>query len=280
MSEFNTDFLIIGSGMVGLTLAYQLKKNYPNQSITIIEKESSTGKHSSGRNSGVIHAGIYYKPNSLKAKVCVEGAQRLIQWCDKENVPLLRCGKIILPQTIKLDSQIDYLLNRGIQNGAQVSIINKDQLNQKISDANHSARRALWSPNTCVVDPLKVLFKLVENLKNQGINFLFDSKINDEIENEISRAINKEKEFIKSMSPKYWANKIKNKVFIMHGSNDSMVPFTESIELHRSIEASSLFVSYMYEHKEISTDKGIIFKVKEFYKMFKFFKGYFKYNES
>ena len=73
---------------------------------------------------------------------------------------------------------------------------------------------------------------------------------------------------------------IKNKVFIMHGSNDSMVPFTESIELHRSIEASSLFVSYMYEHKEISTDKGIIFKVKEFYKMFKFFKGYFKYNES
>ena len=184
MSEFNTDFLIIGSGMVGLTLAYQLKKNYPNQSITIIEKESSTGKHSSGRNSGVIHAGIYYKPNSLKAKVCVEGAQRLIQWCDKENVPLLRCGKIILPQTIKLDSQIDYLLNRGIQNGAQVSIINKDQLNQKISDANHSARRALWSPNTCVVDPLKVLFKLVENLKNQGINFLFDSKIND-INNEL-----------------------------------------------------------------------------------------------
>ena len=99
MSEFNTDFLIVGSGMVGLTLAYQLKNKYPNQTITIIEKESFTGKHSSGRNSGVIHAGIYYKPNSLKAQVCVEGAKRLIQWCDNENVPLLRWGKIILPQT-------------------------------------------------------------------------------------------------------------------------------------------------------------------------------------
>ena len=65
----------------------------------------------------------------------------------------------------------------------------------------------------------------------------------------------------------------------MHGSNDSMVPFTESIELNKKIKNSSLFVSYMYEHKEISTNKGLLFKIKEFYKMYKFFKGYFKYNE-
>ena len=137
--------------------------------------------------------------------------------------------------------------------------------------------------NLRIQDRLDEVQESISKLPDIPANFIqniFDSKINDEIENEISRAINKEKEFIKSMSPKYWANKIKNKVFIMHGSNDSMVPFTESIELHRSIEASSLFVSYMYEHKEISTDKGIIFKVKEFYKMFKFFNGYFKYNES
>ncbi len=177
MSESNTDFLIIGSGMVGLTLAYQLKKEYPNKSITIIEKESSTGKHSSGRNSGVIHAGIYYKPNSLKAKVCVEGAKKLIEWCENENVPVLRCGKIILPQTAKLDSQIDYLLDRGIKNGAEVSIINQEQLNKKISDANPTVKRALWSPNTCVIDPLNVLLKLVKYLRNVGVNFLFDSEI-------------------------------------------------------------------------------------------------------
>ena len=66
----------------------------------------------------------------------------------------------------------------------------------------------------------------------------------------------------------------------MHGSNDSMIPFTESINLHKCIENSSLFISYMYEHTEISTNKGLIFKIKEFYKMYKFFKEYFRYNES
>ena len=82
------------------------------------------------------------------------------------------------------------------------------------------------------------------------------------------------------MSPKYWSQKINTKVFIMHGSNDSMVPFTESIALNKYIKNSSLFISYMYEHKEISTDKGLIFKIKEFSKMYKFFKGYFKFNAS
>jgi len=112
------------------------------------------------------------------------------------------------------------------------------------------------------------------------IQNIFDSKINKKIENEINRVINEEKEFIRLMSPKYWGTEINNKVFIMHGSNDSMIPFTESIELNKCIKNSSLFVSYMYEHKEISTDKGLIFKMKEFYKMYQFFKEYFRYNES
>ena len=91
---------------------------------------------------------------------------------------------------------------------------------------------------------------------------------------------NNEKEFIKIMSPLYWADKVNSKVFIMHGSNDSMVPFTESINLDKYLKNSSLFISYMYEHKEISTNKGIIFKLKEFYKMYCFFKKYFKYSDS
>ena len=118
------------------------------------------------------------------------------------------------------------------------------------------------------------------NIPGEFIQNIFNSDINQKIENEISRAISEEKEFIQSMSPRYWGEKINSKVFIMHGSNDSMVPFTESIDLNKCIQNSSLFISYMYEHKEISTDKGIIFKIKEFFKMYKFFKGYFKFNES
>ncbi len=126
--------------------------------------------------------------------------------------------------------------------------------------------------------------ELIKNIPNDKtrifIRNIFDCNINDDVANEIYRVIDKEKEFIKVMSPIYWHDLVKTKVFIMHGSNDSMVPFTESIRLNKYIKNSSLFISYMYEHKEISTNKGIIFKIKEFYKMFKFFKKYFKYNNA
>ena len=116
------------------------------------------------------------------------------------------------------------------------------------------------------------------DMQAKFIRNIFNSKINDEVKDEINRVISNEKEFIETMSPKYWANKVNSKVFIMHGSNDSMVPFTESIDLSKHIENSSLFISYMYEHKEISTDRGLLFKIKEFYKMYRFFKRYFQYN--
>ena len=72
----NTDILIIGGGMVGLSLAFQIKKKYPDLSIKILDKEKGLGFHNSGRNSGVLHAGIYYEPGSLKAKVCIDGSKR------------------------------------------------------------------------------------------------------------------------------------------------------------------------------------------------------------
>ena len=115
-------------------------------------------------------------------------------------------------------------------------------------------------------------------IQAEFIQNIFNSKIDKKIEKEIYRVINNEKQFIKTMSPKYWSDKVSSKVFIMHGSNDSMVPFTESVLLNKHIKNSSLFVSYMYEHKEISTDRGLLFKIKEFYKMYCFFKKYFKYN--
>ena len=77
MSHITTDICIMGAGMVGLSVAYQISKRYPLLSITIIEKESAVGMHSSGRNSGILHAGLYYEPSSLKAKVCVSDSKRL-----------------------------------------------------------------------------------------------------------------------------------------------------------------------------------------------------------
>ena len=108
-----TEILIIGSGMVGMSLAYQLKKRALAKNITILEKEDAIGKHSSGRNSGVIHAGIYYKPNSIKANVCIEGSKMLKAWIKDNGLKINNCGKIISPQDIELDSQLDMLYDRG-----------------------------------------------------------------------------------------------------------------------------------------------------------------------
>ena len=130
-------------------------------------------------------------------------------------------------------------------------------------------------------DEVKEKIKELPDPKTQKfIQNIFDCKIDVDVANEIYKVIDNEKDFIKTMSPLYWADKVNSKVFIMHGSNDSMVPFTESINLNKYLKNSSLFISYMYEHKEISTNKGFIFKLKEFYKMYCFFKKYFKYNDS
>ena len=128
----NKDFVIIGAGMVGLSLANQLLNRNISKSICIIEKEERIGEHSSGRNSGVIHAGLYYKPNTLKAKVCVGGGKRLKEWIRERNLTINECGKVIIPQRAELDNQLDILLSRGKSNGAEVEIIDS----QKLSDSN------------------------------------------------------------------------------------------------------------------------------------------------
>ena len=105
MTQLSFDVIIVGSGMVGMSLAFQLTERYPDLSIVVIDKEPEIGRHSSGRNSGVLHAGIYYPPATLKAKVCVQGAKRLRAWCQSEDLPVLACG-VIAAQSPELDDRL------------------------------------------------------------------------------------------------------------------------------------------------------------------------------
>ena len=89
-----------------------------------------------------------------------------------------------------------------------------------------------------------------------------------------------EKTTLHDLSPKYWCHAIEQKVFIFHGANDSMIPFTESIQLAESIPSSELLISYIYEHKEIATDRGTFFKLKEYIRMVQFFSKFYYYNEN
>ena len=173
MSRITTDICIMGAGIVGLSVAYQISKRYPLLSITIIEKESDVGMHSSGRNSGILHAGLYYEPSSLKAKVCVSGAKRLKEWCKEEKLQVMECGKVVTPQKPELDKQLEVLVERGRANGATVELIDKKQFSELVPDGYTSTGRAIWSPDTCVVKPMQVIQKLKQRLQEGGIDFLF-----------------------------------------------------------------------------------------------------------
>ena len=127
--------------------------------------------------------------------------------------------------------------------------------------------------------------KAVEQIKNTldeknkaFINLILKGDINKEIESMVKEIIEVNKELLSFLSPDLFANKVTDKVFIMHGANDSMVPFTESILLDRQLPNSEMLISFVYEHREISTNRGFLFKIKELFKMINFFAKYFSYN--
>ena len=170
------DVVIIGGGIVGLSIAHQLLERDITHSICVIDKEPELGLHSSGRNSGVLHAGLYYKPGSTKARVCVSGAKRLRSWVEEQGLPINPCGKVIVPQRLDLDVQLDLLAERGQANGAQVEFLDVQQLSELIPEANSISGRALWSPNTAVVKPIKVVATLQRKLQERGVCFLHNEK--------------------------------------------------------------------------------------------------------
>jgi L-2-hydroxyglutarate oxidase len=113
------DIAIIGGGIVGLSTALALQKRMPSSSITVLEKEPDVAVHQTGHNSGVIHSGIYYKPGSRKAKLCVEGARMMYAFCREHEVPFDRCGKLIVATNEEELPRLDTLYQRGISNGIE-----------------------------------------------------------------------------------------------------------------------------------------------------------------
>ena len=107
---------------------------------------------------------------------------------------------------------------------------------------------------------------------------LLEGKMTDEITSMAIEMIKSNDNTLSVLSPSNWASTIKNKIFIVHGANDSMVPFTESFHLHQALPNSEIFISFLYEHREMTSNKGLFFKLKEIIKMINFFPKYFKYN--
>lgn len=172
--SINCDFVIIGAGIVGLAIARELKTRYPQSQIIILEKESELGKHASGRNSGVLHSGIYYPEGTLKAKVCAQGSREMAAYCDQYHLPIARLGKVILPINAGDNEQLDLLYHRAKSNGATIEIIDQQQLKDLEPEAYTITGRAIYSPNTAVVDPKSILAHLAQQLQEQGVKILFN----------------------------------------------------------------------------------------------------------
>lgn len=151
MAQNEFDIGIIGGGIIGLATGLALKSQFPKHSLAIMEKETTLASHQTGNNSGVIHAGIYYRPGSHKAKLCVEGARQMMEFCEANDVPYERCGKLIVATEENELPRLQTLYERGTANGIQgLEMVEPERVRE--IEPHASSVRALYSPNTGITD--------------------------------------------------------------------------------------------------------------------------------
>jgi L-2-hydroxyglutarate oxidase len=161
------DICIVGGGIVGLATALQLISRDDSLQIVVLEKESGLARHQSGRNSGVIHSGIYYKPGSLKAETCFHGYRKLIEFAKNEGIPHRICGKLIAATEESELGRLEAILGRGIQNGLEgLEMIVEARIRE--IEPHLKAIQAIFVPQTGVIDFASVTHKYAENFQREG----------------------------------------------------------------------------------------------------------------
>ena len=149
------DVAIVGGGIIGLSTAMQLLERSPDLGIAVIEKEDQLAQHQTGHNSGVIHSGIYYRPGSWKSRFCVGGKDRLIAFCDENEIEYDPCGKVIVATHESELGRLQDLYERGVANGVpDLEIVDPDRLAE--IEPHTKGVRALWAPHTGIVDYVRV----------------------------------------------------------------------------------------------------------------------------
>lgn len=163
------DYLIVGGGIIGLSIARELKNRFPEKSICILEKEEDVAYHSSGRNSGVLHAGFYYTANSLKARFTKEGNKELTEYCDNNNLRINKCGKLVVAANETELYGLMELKERAKKNGVELIWVNESEI--KLIDPNvRTYKKALYSPRTSSVDPLEVCQTIKNEVIKKGVD--------------------------------------------------------------------------------------------------------------
>ena len=155
------DFAIVGGGIVGLSCAYKLQIEYPQLNIVVFEKEQTLAAHQTGRNSGVIHSGLYYRPGSFRAKNCVNGRKQLVEFAKKYNIKHDVCGKVVVAVNPDEEERLDKIFETGKANGLQ-GIEKIDAVRLKEIEPYVEGIAALWVPESGIIDFISVTNKLAE----------------------------------------------------------------------------------------------------------------------
>lgn len=170
------DVIVIGGGIVGLAVALEFTNRFPHLRLLLLEKEGRVGQHQSSHNSGVIHSGVYYNPGSRKAKLCVEGARAMVQFCGEHDIPHRICGKVIVATKEAEVPRLEELRRRGEANGlADLRFVTPEELREL--EPHAQGLRALLVPSTGITDYLKVCEKYAEIISSYGGSILTSSTV-------------------------------------------------------------------------------------------------------
>jgi (S)-2-hydroxyglutarate dehydrogenase len=176
MPDSHHDVIIVGGGIVGLAVALEITRRFPHLSLLLLEKEDRVGRHQSGHNSGVIHSGIYYKPGSLKAKLCVAGAAAMVEFCREHGIPHSTCGKVIVATSQEELQPLEELRRRGEANGVPgVRLVRSAELRDLEPKASGLA--ALVVPSTSITDYAQVCDKYAELTVQRGGAILTSAEV-------------------------------------------------------------------------------------------------------
>ncbi len=170
------DVAVVGAGIVGLAVAREILARRPDARLVVIDKQAGVAQHQTGHNSGVIHSGIYYTPGSLKARLCVEGARLMYEYCDEHAIAYERCGKLVVALEDKELSRLDELESRGRANGVPgLRRVTATEIREIEPEARGVS--ALHSPETGIVDYFQVARAMELELREKGVEFAFGHEV-------------------------------------------------------------------------------------------------------
>jgi L-2-hydroxyglutarate oxidase len=178
------DYVIIGSGVVGVSIGSELLRRNPQRRVVILEKEPSAGLHASGRNSGVIHAGFYYSPDSLKARLTRDGNSQLREFAENRGLKIQNTGKVVVAQDSKDVPKVHDLYARGRANGVEVEVVTASEL-EKLEPLASTHEVALWSPNTGVGDPMEFMREFTKEFVELGGEISYETMVKDVAHNRL-----------------------------------------------------------------------------------------------